>query len=108
MELTSSNVIQLVIQLVAIGVIYGKITTDLKHVTVKIDKLELKQDKHNNVIERMTVAEQKLEGIESDCYDNKSDLKGADRRLNEINVHLAEIHASVKAVHKRLDAMPKP
>lgn len=40
------------------GVLKGTLETTLKFLIEKIDKLEIKQDKHNSLIERMTIVEQ--------------------------------------------------
>lgn len=48
----------------------------------RIDQLETKMDKHNNVIERMAVAEQ--------------DIKTAFRQLNEVKSELKEVEKEAK------------
>ena len=55
--------VQILIYAVSFGVMYGKITTRIKY-------LEQKVDKHNQVVERMAVAER--------------DIKSAHRRIDEM------------------------
>lgn len=58
MSLSAEVYILLVINLVSIGIWVGSISSFKKHINYRLDKLEEKQDKHNNLIERMTVVEQ--------------------------------------------------
>lgn len=55
--------VQILIYAVSFGVMYGQITTRIKY-------LEQKVDKHNQVVERMAVAER--------------DIKSAHRRIDEV------------------------
>ena len=55
--------VQILIYAVSFGVMYGQITTRIKY-------LEQKVDKHNQVVERMAVAER--------------DIKSAHRRIDEM------------------------
>ena len=55
--------VQILIYAVSFGVVYGQITTRIKY-------LEQKVDKHNQVVERMAVAER--------------DIKSAHRRIDEM------------------------
>lgn len=50
--------IVIVVQLISIGVFIGKNNEFKEHLTYRLNELEKKQDKHNNLIERMTVVEQ--------------------------------------------------
>ncbi len=50
--------ILLVVNLISIGVWVGSISSFKKHINYRLDKLEEKQDKHNNLIERMAIVEQ--------------------------------------------------
>lgn len=43
---------------VSIGVFAGILKTNLKYISDQIKRLEIKQDKHNGLIERMVVVEQ--------------------------------------------------
>lgn len=58
MSLSVEVYILLVVNLVSIGIWVGSISSFKKHINYRLDKLEEKQDKHNNLIERMTVVEQ--------------------------------------------------
>ena len=55
--------VQILIYAVSFGVVYGQITTRIKY-------LEQKVDKHNEVVERMAMAER--------------DIKSAHRRIDEV------------------------
>ena len=55
--------VQILIYAVSFGVVYGQITTRIKY-------LEQKVDKHNEVVERMAMAER--------------DIKSAHRRIDEM------------------------
>lgn len=59
--------VQILIYAVSFGVMYGQITTRIKY-------LEQKVDKHNQVVERMAVAER--------------DIKSAHRRIDEMREEL--------------------
>ena len=59
--------VQILIYAVSFGVVYGQITTRIKY-------LEQKVDKHNQVVERMAVAER--------------DIKSAHRRIDEMREEL--------------------
>lgn len=55
--------VQILIYAVSFGVMYGQITTRIKYIEQKVDK-------HNQVVERMAVAER--------------DIKSAHRRIDEM------------------------
>ena len=59
--------VQILIYAVSFGVVYGQITTRIKY-------LEQKVDKHNDVVERMAMAER--------------DIKSAHRRIDEMREEL--------------------
>ncbi|MBC3515917.1 hypothetical protein [Neobittarella massiliensis] len=59
--------VQILIYAVSFGVVYGQITTRIKY-------LEQKVDKHNEVVERMAMAER--------------DIKSAHRRIDEMREEL--------------------
>lgn len=59
--------VQILIYAVSFGVMYGQITTRIKY-------LEQKVDKHNEVVERMAMAER--------------DIKSAHRRIDEMREEL--------------------
>ena len=48
----------IIIQLVTVGMFIGKNNEFKDHIVYRINELEKKQDKHNQLIERMTVVEQ--------------------------------------------------
>lgn len=49
------------VNLITLGVIYGNMRTQIKYIERAIDRLEEKQDKHNGLIERMSIVENRLE-----------------------------------------------
>ena len=75
MELTAEIVgvvIVVIVQLISVGIFVGQNKAFKEHITYRLDELEKKQDKHNNLIERMTVVEQsaksahhRIDGIEN-------------------------------------------
>ena len=114
MELTAGNVIQLAFYIATLGVTMGVVKNELTHVNKSIgdiksdikedvNRLETKQDKHNHIIERMTIAEQELKRVNEECSGNKEGVDVLNIKFNEMDKHLIEIHASVRSIHKRLD-----
>ena len=59
-----SDWIQVVIIVGSMGTMMGYLKTSIYYICQKIDKLEIKQDKHNNLIERMICVEQRIDGLE--------------------------------------------
>ena len=53
-----SFVVMLVLQIFSAGIFIGGLVFSLKYIEKQIGRLEEKQDKHNNLIERMAVVEQ--------------------------------------------------
>ena len=56
-----------------LGAFYSKIKVEFKYICEKIDKLEKKQDKHNNLIERMVIVEQSTTKAHQRIDDMRSD-----------------------------------
>lgn len=52
--------IVIVIQLVTVGMFIGKNNEFKDHIVYRIGELEKKQDKHNQLIERMAIVEQSV------------------------------------------------
>lgn len=69
-ELSIEFWLQIIAYVVTIGVGIGSVKTHLKYILEKIDDLEKKQDKYNNMQERMVIVEQST--------------KSAHKRLDEI------------------------
>lgn len=72
MNISIEIAIVLVVNLVSIGIWVGSMSSFKKHINYRLDKLEEKQDKHNNLIERMVAVEQstksahhRIDGIEN-------------------------------------------
>lgn len=58
MNISIEIAIVLIVNLVSIGIWVGSMSSFKKHINYRLDKLEEKQDKHNNLIERMAIVEQ--------------------------------------------------
>lgn len=72
MSISIEVALVLVVNLISIGIWVGSMSSFRKHINYRLDKLEEKQDKHNKLIERMTVVEQsvksahhRIDGIEN-------------------------------------------
>ena len=52
--------IVIIVQMVGIGVFIGKNNEFKDHIVYRLQKLEEKQDKHNQLIERMAIVEQSV------------------------------------------------
>ena len=61
--------------LVSIGIWVGSISSFKKHINYRLDKLEAKQDKHNNLIERMAIVEQSTKSAHHRLDDMKNELE---------------------------------
>jgi hypothetical protein len=55
-----------------VGTLGGILVTN-KIITYRIEQLEKKVDKHNNVIERMTIAEKDIQFLKEEMTEIKSD-----------------------------------
>lgn len=60
------NVITIVMYLVTFAVAWGTINEKIKNMASNISRLEQKQDKYNNVIERVFVLESKTDYMEKE------------------------------------------
>lgn len=58
MKITLELGIMLVVQILTIGIFVGQIKGFKDLFTYRLNELEKKQDKHNNLIQRMTIVEQ--------------------------------------------------
>lgn len=58
MQITHELLLLLVINLITAGIFIGGLAMSIKFIENQIKRLEDKQDKHNNLIERMVVVEQ--------------------------------------------------
>ena len=57
--------LQVITIVASVATMAGYLKSSMRHLTEKIDRLEIKQDKHNNLIERMIIVEQDIKSI---CY----------------------------------------
>ena len=64
MNISIEIAIVLVVNLVSIGIWVGSISSFKKHINYRLDKLEEKQDKHNNLIVRMVEVEQRVKSAQ--------------------------------------------
>jgi len=58
MQLSVEFAVSIVIQLLTAGIFTGGLVASINGIKEDIKRLETKQDKHNNLIERMVVVEQ--------------------------------------------------
>ncbi len=59
MNITMEFLLVIIIQCVSAGIFLGGLAISIKFIEQQIKRLEEKQDKHNNLIERMAVVEQR-------------------------------------------------
>ena len=52
--------LQVITIVASVATMAGYLKSSMCHLTEKIDRLEIKQDKHNNLIERMVIVEQSI------------------------------------------------
>ena len=62
---------QIITSVAMVGMVYGIMKTQISTIQKDISRLEIKQDKHNSLIERMAVVER--------------DIKSAHNRIDEIH-----------------------
>ncbi len=60
MQISSELLLLIVINVVSAGIFIGGLATSIKFIEGQIKRLEIKQDKHNNLIERMAIVEQSV------------------------------------------------
>lgn len=75
------SIVGLVVQLVAVGVYVGKLEGFKTLVDYRFKSLEVKQDKHNNLIERMT----RVEGSTKSAHHRLDGLEGANGNIRQRN-----------------------
>lgn len=75
MSISIEITIVIIVNLVSIGIWVGSISSFKKHINYRLDKLEAKQDKHNNLIERMAIVEQSTKSAHHRIDDMKNELK---------------------------------
>ncbi len=64
MSFSPEFILLLCVNVLSAGIFIGGLAMSLKFIEIQIKRLEEKQDKHNNLIERMAVAETRLDGLE--------------------------------------------
>jgi len=75
MSISIEIAIVIIVNLVSIGIWVGSISSFKKHINYRLDKLEAKQDKHNNLIERMAIVEQSTKSAHHRIDDMKNEIK---------------------------------
>ena len=60
MNITSELLLLIVINVTSAGIFIGGLAVSNKFIEEQIKRLEKKQDKHNNLIERMAIVEQSV------------------------------------------------
>ena len=60
MNVSLEVLIMVIVYLVSIGIWVGQMISSKKYINYRLDKIEEKQDRHNNLIERMTIVEQSV------------------------------------------------
>ena len=58
MNISAELLLLIVINVTSAGIFIGGLACSIKFIESQIKRLEIKQDKHNNLIERMAVVEQ--------------------------------------------------
>ncbi len=58
MNISAELLLLIVINVTSAGIFIGGLAVSIKFIESQIKRLEIKQDKHNNLIERMAVVEQ--------------------------------------------------
>jgi len=72
--LSLSVILEVAAILIGAGVIYGGLKIQISYINDSLSRLEVKQDKHNGLIERMVVVEQSC--------------KSAHKRIDDCATHL--------------------
>ena len=65
--------VQLIMQLAILAFFAGTVIQKIKNLSDKLDKIEKKQDKYNELISRMFVAENKIEDIKDNIQEVKDE-----------------------------------
>jgi len=82
MELTTSNIIQIVAYLITFGIMIGTLKTQTsalkEQLTIQISNLEKKVDKHNGVIERMYRCEESLKSAHHRIDELRGDINNVE------------------------------
>ncbi len=60
MNISAELLLLITINIISAGIFIGGLATSIKFIETQIKRLEIKQDKHNNLIERMAIVEQSL------------------------------------------------
>lgn len=71
MDLSIEFWAQIGVQIIALAFVAGGIIQQIKYLGKQITKLEKKQEKHNNLISRMAVAENDIKEVKEDITELK-------------------------------------
>lgn len=58
MEITTGFILQIIMYLITIGIFVGRNETQHKYVTEQLKRLEIKQDRHNGLFEKVAKCEE--------------------------------------------------
>ncbi len=72
MKISSELLLLIIINITSAGIFIGGLAMSIKFIEEQIKRLEIKQDKHNNLIERMAIVEQSVKS----AHHRIDDLKG--------------------------------
>ena len=72
MKISSELLLLIIINITSAGIFIGGLAMSIKFIEEQIKRLETKQDKHNNLIERMAIVEQSVKS----AHHRIDDLKG--------------------------------
>lgn len=107
MEITMSNWLQLIITLCTFAAGFGALrqkiefqSESMRLLRVQIDKLQEKQDKHNDFMRRMA-------SVENAVNTNTSNCSGISSRLLGLEKEIVKIEANVKSNQHRIDDLER-
>ena len=76
MTLTHEFLLLIIVNVLSAGIFIGGMAMSIKFIEAQIKLLEIKQDKHNNLIERMVTVEQSVKSAHHRIDDLKGNVKG--------------------------------
>ena len=76
MTLTHEFLLLIIVNVLSAGIFIGGMAMSIKFIEAQIKRLEIKQDKHNNLIERMVTVEQSVKSAHHRIDDLKGNVKG--------------------------------
>ena len=92
LNLNVEFLLQIIVYIATLGLVFGKLMTQMENHNEKIDRLERKQDKHNQLIERVYHIEQTVAVISSE-KDNILE------KIDSIEDDIEKIYASERKIN---------